>query len=90
MAGPLTGLKVIEMVGLGPAPFCAMLLADMGAEVIRVQRPGQALGERARFDVLGRGRRAVALDLRKPEGVETLLQLVEGADALIEGFRPGV
>jgi alpha-methylacyl-CoA racemase len=90
MAGPLTGLKVIEMVGLGPAPFCAMLLADMGAEVIRVQRPGQALGERARFDVLGRGRRVVALDLRQSEGVETLLQLVEGADALIEGFRPGV
>ncbi|MBD9517116.1 CaiB/BaiF CoA transferase family protein [Pseudomonas sp. PDM22] len=90
MAGPLTGLKVIEMVGLGPAPFCAMLLADMGAEVIRVQRPGQTLGERARFDVLGRGRRAVALDLRQSEGVETLLQLVEGADALIEGFRPGV
>ncbi|MBD9629641.1 CaiB/BaiF CoA transferase family protein [Pseudomonas sp. PDM19] len=90
MAGPLTGLKVIEMVGLGPAPFCAMLLADMGAEVIRVQRPGQALGERARFDVLGRGRRAVALDLRQSKGVETLLQLVEGADALIEGFRPGV
>ncbi|MFV3334673.1 CaiB/BaiF CoA transferase family protein [Pseudomonas sp. NY15437] len=90
MAGPLTGLKVIEMVGLGPAPFCAMLLADMGAEVIRVQRPGQALGERARFDVLARGRRAVALDLLQSEGVETLLQLVEGADALIEGFRPGV
>ena len=90
MAGPLTGLKVIEMVGLGPAPFCAMLLADMGAEVIRVQRPGQALGERARFDVLARGRRAIALDLRRREGVETLLQLVESADALIEGFRPGV
>ncbi|MFV3371294.1 CaiB/BaiF CoA transferase family protein [Pseudomonas sp. NY15435] len=90
MAGPLTGMKVIEMVGLGPAPFCAMLLADMGAEVIRVQRPGQELGERARFDVLGRGRRAIALDLRRPEGVETLLQLTEGADALIEGFRPGV
>ncbi len=90
MAGPLTGLKVIEMVGLGPAPFCAMLLADMGAEVIRVQRPGQALGERARFDVLARGRRAIALDLRQREGVETLLQLVESADALIEGFRPGV
>lgn len=90
MAGPLTGLKVIEMVGLGPAPFCAMLLADMGAEVIRVQRPGQALGERARFDVLGRGRRAIALDLRQSEGVETLLQLLEGADAMIEGFRPGV
>lgn len=90
MAGPLTGLKVIEMVGLGPAPFCAMLLADMGAEVIRVQRPGQVLGERARFDVLARGRRAIALDLRQREGVETLLQLVESADALIEGFRPGV
>ncbi len=90
MAGPLTGLKVIEMVGLGPAPFCAMLLADMGAEVIRVQRPGQALGERARFDVLGRGRRVISLDLRQAQGVETLLQLVEGADALVEGFRPGV
>ncbi|MCP8467606.1 CoA transferase [Pseudomonas sp. ZM23] len=90
MAGPLTGLKVIEMVGLGPAPFCAMLLADMGAEVIRVQRPGQSLGERARFDVLSRGRRVVELDLRQAQGVETLLQLVERADALIEGFRPGV
>ncbi len=92
MTGPLAGLKVIEMVGLGPAPFCAMLLADMGAEVIRIDRPGAggALGLEPRFDMAARGRRSLALDLRKPGGVEAVLRLVERADALVEGYRPGV
>jgi alpha-methylacyl-CoA racemase len=94
MAGPLSGLKVIEMVGIGPGPFCAMALADLGAEVIRIDRPQSAGGRRAagaeRFDVLARGRRSVCLDLRKPGGTDTVLALVERADILIEGFRPGV
>ncbi|WP_295638872.1 CaiB/BaiF CoA-transferase family protein [uncultured Methylibium sp.] len=92
MAGPLAGLKVVEMVGLGPAPFCAMLLADMGAEVIRIDRPGAggALGLDPRFDLAARGRRSLALDLRKPGAVEAVLRLVERADALVEGYRPGV
>ena len=93
MAGPLQGLRVIEMVGLGPAPFCAMLLADLGAEVIRVDRPQRNPGisaENARFDVPARGRRSLAIDLRHPEAAEAVLQLVQQADVLIEGFRPGV
>ena len=87
--GPLAGIKVIEMVGLGPGPLCAMLLADMGAEVIRVDRPGGNMfsGE---ADPLGRNRRSLAVDLKHPDGVGTVLRLVEQADALIEGFRPGV
>lgn len=92
MAGPLTGYRIIEVAGIGPGPFCAMLLADMGADVIRVDRaqnvrPG---AEAPAWDVMNRGRRNLALDLKQPEGVETLLRLVEAADALIEGFRPGV
>ena len=94
MAGPLQGLKVIEMVGIGPAPFCAMALADLGAEVIRIDRPQtgdpKAAADKARFDVTARGRRSLAIDLRKPGAAETVLQLVEKADLLIEGFRPGV
>lgn len=92
MAGPLAGLKVVELVGLGPAPFCAMLLADMGAEVIRIDRPGAggALGLAPRHDVSARGRRSLALDLKKPGAVDAVLALVERADMLIEGFRPGV
>jgi alpha-methylacyl-CoA racemase len=96
MAGPLTGLKIVEMVGIGPAPFCAMMFADMGAEVIRIDRLGAAdaaslSGKREpRFDVLARGRRSLALDLKNPKAVETVLTLIESADALIEGFRPGV
>ncbi|MEM7324863.1 MAG: CaiB/BaiF CoA-transferase family protein [Actinomycetota bacterium] len=94
MSGPLTGIRVIELAGIGPGPMCAMLLADLGADVIRVDRPVQAdLGvpRRAReFDVLLRGRRSIAVDLKSPDGVEAVLQLVEQADALIEGFRPGV
>ncbi|MEJ8826091.1 CaiB/BaiF CoA-transferase family protein [Variovorax humicola] len=90
MSGPLAGLRVVEMAGIGPGPFAAMLLADMGAEVVRIMRPGAANGVEARFDVLARGRRALVLDLRQPKSVETVLQLVERADVLLEGYRPGV
>ena len=93
MAGPLAGYKIIEIAGIGPGPFAAMLLADMGAEVIRVERAGAVRGpapENAHYDALLRGRRNIALDLKNPDGVATLLDLVESADALIEGFRPGV
>ena len=96
MAGPLAGVRVVEMVGLGPCPFTAMMLADMGAEVIRIDRkaaPGAAnpfpmLG--TKFDVMARGRRSLALDLKSPEGTALLLELVDKADVIIEGFRPGV
>ncbi len=92
MPGPLAGLRVVEMVGLGPAPFCAMLLADQGAEVVRVDRPGAAgaLGLPPKYDVAARGRRSLAIDLRKPGAVDAVLDLVARADVLIEGFRPGV
>jgi len=86
--GPLAGLRVIEMAGIGPGPFCAMLLADMGAQVIRVERREGAPGSRK--DVTGRGRRSVALDLKSPAARDAVLRLVVGADALLEGFRPGV
>jgi alpha-methylacyl-CoA racemase len=89
MAGPLAGLRVIELSGLGPAPFCAMLLADQGAEVLRITRPGAGHGPPEPTD-LGRSRASIAIDLRRPEGVEAVLTMLEGADALIEGFRPGV
>ena len=91
--GPLSGVTVIEIAGIGPGPFAGMMLSDMGANVIRVDRAdrvkpsGQAQVPK---DVLARGRRSVAVDLKKPEGIETVLNLVEKADALIEGFRPGV
>ncbi len=86
--GPLTGVKVVEFVGLGPAPFAAMLLADMGADVVRVDRPGAQGGGGA--DVLGRGRRSIALNLKTKEGVDAALQLAGKADILLEGYRPGV
>ncbi|HSH68292.1 MAG TPA: CaiB/BaiF CoA-transferase family protein [Deferrisomatales bacterium] len=97
--GPLTGVRVIEMAGIGPGPFCAMMLADMGAEVLRVERkpapgvdaaPLHPVFNPGRAGVLHRGRRSVALDLKAPGAVDAVLRLVEGADALIEGFRPGV
>jgi len=96
MTGPLKGIRVIEMVGLGPCPFAAMMLADMGAEVIRIDRksvPGAAspfpmMG--TKFDVLARGRRTLALDLKQPAARALVLELVAQADVLIEGFRPGV
>ncbi len=93
MAGPLNGVRIIELAGIGPGPFAAMLLADMGAEVIRVERAQAVRGpapDAPSSDVLLRGRRNVAIDLKHPDGAATLLDLVEGADALIEGFRPGV
>ncbi len=91
--GPLGGYRVIELAGIGPGPLCAMLLSDMGAEVVRVERVEPSvlgLPKAPKFDLLNRGRRSVAIDLRKKEGAATLLRLVEKADALIEGFRPGV
>jgi alpha-methylacyl-CoA racemase len=88
MPGPLHGLKVIEMAGLGPAPFCAMLFADMGAHVVRIARPGET--KVVSEPVTGRGRPTLPLDLRAPEGRDTVLRMVEKADVLIEGFRPGV
>jgi len=92
MAGPLAGLKVLEMAGLGPAPFCAMMLADMGADVVRIERPGAAsvTGATGPFDVLSRNRRILTLNLKEGAGLESVLALVERADILIEGFRPGV
>ena len=90
MAGPLAGLRVIEVAGLGAGPYCGMMLADMGAEVVRVERMPLLPIRSALPDPLARSRRSVALDLRKPTGVEALLKLVDGADALFEGFRPGV
>ena len=89
--GPLRGLKVVEIASIGPGPFAAMLLADMGAEVIRVHRPGQnsLLGSTGP-DVVGRGRLSVAVDLKSDTGRELLLGLIDRAEALIEGFRPGV
>jgi len=88
MAGPLTGLKIIEFAGIGPGPFCAMLLSDMGAEIVRIDRYGAQGG--SKFDITARGRRSVALNLKSPEGVEAALELISKADALLEGFRPGV
>jgi alpha-methylacyl-CoA racemase len=104
MAGPLTGLKVTEISALGPAPFCGMVLADLGADVVRVDRADTAIAGHAedlplpgggsqipgRHDLMGRGKRSIAVDLKQEAGVEVVLRLVEGADALIEGFRPGV
>jgi alpha-methylacyl-CoA racemase len=93
MPGPLSGYRVIEIAGIGPGPFAAMMLADMGAEVVRIERAQSVRGpapDTPHFDVLLRGRRNVALDLKHPDGVATLLDLVASADALIEGFRPGV
>jgi alpha-methylacyl-CoA racemase len=87
--GPLAGATVIELAGLGPGPFAAMLLADLGADVVRVDRPGRA-NPGARRYVMHRGRRSVAVDLKHPEGREVVLRLVARADALIEGQRPGV
>ena len=95
--GPLAGIKVIELQGIGPGPFCGMMLADMGADVIRVDRASNVkTGDDARdpnappADVLARGRRSVGVDLKSADGIETVLRLCEGADVLIEGFRPGV
>ena len=87
--GPLTGIRVVEMAGIGPGPFTAMMLSDLGAEVIRVDRLShKGVGHRA--NVLNRGRKSIAVDLKNPRGVETTLRLIEQADVVLEGFRPGV
>jgi alpha-methylacyl-CoA racemase len=92
--GPLSGLRIIEMAGLGPAPFAGMLFSDLGADVIRIDRKASAASggfdgvKEANF--VDRGRRSLALDLKKPEAIETALELIANSDALIEGFRPGV
>ena len=87
--GPLKDIKVIEMAGIGPAPFCGMILADMGAEVISVERI-TAAGRGSSADIASRGKKSIAVDIRKPEGQDIIKKLVESADVLIEGFRPGV
>jgi alpha-methylacyl-CoA racemase len=94
--GPLAGIKIVEIAGIGPGPYGAMLLADLGADVIRIDRSsgvnafGQGPSAEPPADILARGRRSVAVDLKNPEGVVTVLDLVAEADVLIEGFRPGV
>ncbi len=91
--GPLAGVKVVEIAGIGPGPFCAMLLADMGADVVRVDRAGQVRGGDPNDppkDIMNRGRRSIGVDLKNPAGVGVVLDLVAKADLLIEGFRPGV
>ena len=92
MTGPLTGLRVVELAGIGPAPFAGMLLADLGADVVRIDRPGgPALAVvPPEQDVLGRGKRSVALDLKHPDGVRRVLDLVAQSDLVLEGMRPGV
>jgi alpha-methylacyl-CoA racemase len=99
--GPLTGITVVEMAGIGPGPFAGMMLADLGATVTRVDRPSAGVGgagwvrgpstmAAVRADVVSRGRRSIAVDLKSAEGVELVLKLIDSADVLIEGFRPGV
>jgi alpha-methylacyl-CoA racemase len=91
--GPLSGIKIVEITGIGPGPFCGMMLADMGAEVLRVDRAQSVGGEppgRPSLDLLARGRRSIGVDLKHPQGVATVLRLAERADAIFEGFRPGV
>jgi len=90
--GPLQGIRIVELAGIGPGPFCGMLLADLGAEVVLVDRKGGSLpfGAKPKHDLTRRGKRSIALDLKQPGAAEVVLRLLEQADALIEGFRPGV
>src|ERR1700677_4857653 len=89
--GPLSGVRVVELAGIGPGPFCGMLLADLGAEVIRVDRPtGNSPDLPPTRDVAGRGKRSVVVDLKDERGLSIALRLVSAADILIEGYRPGV
>jgi len=90
MGGPLSGFRVIELAGIGPAPFCGMMLGDMGADVIRVERAGATLDRDPAKDPLLRNRRSIALNLKHPDGIETALRLIATAHVLIEGYRPGV
>jgi len=91
--GPLTGYRIIEFQGIGPGPFCGMMLSDMGADVVRIDRANRVRGgdpSAPPGDLLARGRRSIGVDLKNPDGVEVALKLIEGADAAFEGFRPGV
>ena len=88
-SGPLKGMRIVEFAGIGPAPFCGMLLSDMGADVLRIDRKGGG-APLGRFDVTFRGRRSVALDLKNPAGIAACLDLIAQADGLVEGYRPGV
>src|SRR3954466_5976828 len=88
--GPLRGLKVVELAGIGPGPHACMILADLGADVIRIERPGGQLLSGGATMLLNRGRPSVALDLKQLEAAATVLELVKGADVLVEGMRPGV
>src|SRR5258705_11943810 len=96
LRGPFEGMRIVELAGIGPGPFCAMLLSDMGAEVIRVDRAAMVGldtdrdGNDSRFNLLARGRRNIAVDLKNPAAVDATLRLIDQADALLEGFRPGV
>ena len=92
--GPLSGVRIIELAGIGPGPFCAMMLADMGADVIRIDRVAEVPAPDDRtarpYSSWDRGRRSIAVDLKSPAGVETVLRLVDEADVFLEAFRPGV
>ena len=91
--GPLAGLRVVELASIGPGPMCAMLLADQGASVVRIDRTepsGLGVPMATKFDVAGRSRRSVALDIKQPAGRDAALRLIDRADVLIEGWRPGV
>jgi alpha-methylacyl-CoA racemase len=92
VSGPLEGVRVVELAGIGPGPFCGMLLADLGADVVLVDRRGGSLPFNAqpKYDITRRGKRSIAVDLKQPGAAEVLLRLLEQADALLEGFRPGV
>src|SRR3546814_12727650 len=87
MAGPLKGIRIIEFAGIGPGPFCGMMLADHGAEVIRIDRPGGFMDPR---DPLSRNRTSIALDMKKPDAVQIARELCKSADGIIAGYRPGV
>src|SRR5882757_2673532 len=92
-AGPLAGLRIIELAGVGPGPMCAMLLADLGATVLRIDRKepaGLGLKRQLKYDLLLRNRRSIELNLKDRRAVDAVLSLTAKADALIEGFRPGV
>ena len=83
--GPLQGLRLLEIAGIGPGPYCAMVLSDMGAEVVRIVRPGPGqFGGRPTHDLLSRGRRSICVDLKRPEGIDTILRLCDQADGLFE------
>ena len=89
--GPLKGLKVVEMTGLGPGPFCAMMLGDMGADVVRIDRPNsESIEGDPLTNINARSRRSIALNLKTDAGQDAALKLISQADVLIEGFRPGV